>query len=85
MRLAIAGTSVNPACSLGPCHNRAGSNPLALKQVWLFIIAPLIGAGLAGFSSPAWEPSNIAGLPCGLRPSFREPLIYRRESPSQHR
>jgi aquaporin Z len=27
----------------------AGTNPGALGQVWLFIVAPLIGAGIAGF------------------------------------
>ena len=26
-----------------------GSNPHAVAQLWLFIVAPLIGAGLAGF------------------------------------
>jgi aquaporin Z len=45
----ITGTSVNPARSLGPAIVGAGSNPEALKQVWLFIVAPLIGAGIAGF------------------------------------
>jgi aquaporin Z len=45
----ITGTSVNPARSLGPAIVGAGTNPQALKQVWLFIIAPLIGAGVAGY------------------------------------
>jgi aquaporin Z len=45
----ITGTSVNPARSLGPALVGAGSNPQALAQVWLFIIAPLIGAGVAGY------------------------------------
>jgi len=44
----ITGTSVNPARSLGPAIVGAATNPAALAQVWLFIIAPLIGAGLAG-------------------------------------
>jgi len=44
----ITGTSVNPARSLGPAIVGAGSNPTALAQVWLFIVAPLIGAGIAG-------------------------------------
>ena len=26
-----------------------GSTPAAVAQLWLFIVAPLIGAGLAGF------------------------------------
>jgi aquaporin Z len=45
----ITGTSVNPARSLGPALVGAGTNPQALAQVWLFIVAPLIGAGVAGY------------------------------------
>ncbi|MFO7478407.1 MAG: aquaporin [Methyloceanibacter sp.] len=45
----ITGTSVNPARSLGPALVGAATNPQALAQVWLFIIAPLIGAGVAGY------------------------------------
>jgi aquaporin Z len=44
----VTGASVNPARSLGPAIVGAGTNPTALAQVWLFIIAPLIGAGIAG-------------------------------------
>jgi aquaporin Z len=44
----ITGTSVNPARSLGPALVAAGTNTAALGQVWLFIIAPLIGAAAAG-------------------------------------
>ena len=40
----ITGTSVNPARSLGPALIVGGA---ALNQVWLFIIAPLVGAILA--------------------------------------
>jgi hypothetical protein len=40
---------VNPARSLGPALVGAGTNPQALAQVWLFIVAPLIGAGVAGY------------------------------------
>ena len=40
----FTGTSVNPARSLGPALLAGG---LALKQVWLFIVAPLIGGALA--------------------------------------
>jgi aquaporin Z len=45
----ITGTSVNPARSLGPAIVGFASNPHALSQVWLFIVAPLIGAGAAGY------------------------------------
>jgi aquaporin Z len=41
----ITGVSVNPARSLGPALLVQGK---ALGQLWLFILAPLIGAGLAG-------------------------------------
>lgn len=40
----LTGTSVNPARSLGPAIIAGGE---AFSQVWLFIIAPLIGACLA--------------------------------------
>ena len=45
----VTGTSVNPARSLGPAIVGAGTKPAALAQVWLFIVAPLIGAGVAGY------------------------------------
>src|SRR5215470_7538278 len=45
----ITGTSVNPARSLGPALVGAGASPERLAQVWLFIVAPLIGAGIAGY------------------------------------
>ncbi|MFA6266146.1 MAG: aquaporin [Pseudolabrys sp.] len=44
----VTGVSVNPARSLGPAIIGAGSNPAALAQVWLFIVAPLLGAAAAG-------------------------------------
>jgi aquaporin Z len=40
----ITGTSVNPARSLGPAFVVGGT---ALSQVWLFIVAPLVGGVLA--------------------------------------
>ena len=42
----VTGVSVNPARSFGPAVFVGGQ---ALTQLWLFIVAPLIGAGLAGF------------------------------------
>jgi aquaporin Z len=45
----VTGASVNPARSLGPAIVGMGTKPAALGQMWLFIIAPLIGAGFAGF------------------------------------
>ena len=41
----VTNTSVNPARSLGPALFVGG---LALKQLWLFLVAPLVGALLAG-------------------------------------
>ena len=45
----ISGSSVNPARSLGPAMVGYAHNPEALKQIWLYILAPLIGAGVAGY------------------------------------
>lgn len=42
----LTGTSVNPARSLAPALLTGGE---ALSQVWVFIVAPLVGAALAGF------------------------------------
>lgn len=42
--IAFTGTSVNPARSLGPALFQGGE---ALTQVWVFIVAPLVGAALA--------------------------------------
>jgi len=43
----ITGTSVNPARSLGPAFLVGGK---ALAQLWLFIVAPLLGGALAGLA-----------------------------------
>ena len=40
----ITGTSVNPARSIGPALIVGGD---ALRQLWLFIVAPLVGGALA--------------------------------------
>ena len=42
--LPFTGTSVNPARSIGPAIFQGGD---ALSQLWVFIVAPLIGATLA--------------------------------------
>lgn len=44
MGIPLTGTSVNPARSLAPAIFLGGE---ALSQVWVFIVAPLIGAALA--------------------------------------
>jgi aquaporin Z len=44
----ITGTSVNPARSIGPAVFEAvGGSMAALGQLWLFIVAPLVGGALA--------------------------------------
>ena len=43
----ITGTSVNPARSLAPALILGGE---ALKQVWVFILAPLVGSVLAAYT-----------------------------------
>ena len=45
----ITGTSVNPARSLGPALFAGG---LPLEQLWLFIVAPMVGAAL---SAGVWK------------------------------
>ena len=40
----ITGTSVNPARSIGPALFQGGT---ALSQLWLFIVAPFVGAALS--------------------------------------
>ncbi len=45
----ITGTSVNPARSIGPALMEGGE---ALSQLWLFIVAPFIGAA---FSALVWK------------------------------
>jgi aquaporin Z len=42
--IALTGTSVNPARSIGPALVVGGT---ALSQLWLFIVAPLVGGAIA--------------------------------------
>lgn len=51
----VTGVSVNPARSIGPAVFVGGA---ALSQLWLFILAPLVGAAAAGalFRSGALSP-----------------------------
>ena len=46
MGIPLSGTSVNPARSLAPALFMGGQ---ALQQVWVFILAPIVGAVIAGF------------------------------------
>lgn len=47
----VTNTSVNPARSLGPAVFVQG---WALQQLWLFILAPIAGAAVAGLVSKHW-------------------------------
>jgi aquaporin Z len=62
----VTGTSVNPARSLGPALIVGGT---ALSQVWLFILAPLVGGALAAglhrllYPEPPIEPLASGEIP----------------------
>ena len=58
----LTGTSVNPARSLGPALIVGGD---ALEQLWLFIVAPLVGGGLAAVV----ERFLIASRPASANPA----------------
>jgi aquaporin Z len=63
----ITGTSVNPARSLGPALIVGGT---ALSQVWLFIVAPLIGGAVAaGLHRVLYPQPPIEALASGEVPS----------------
>ena len=47
----LTGTSVNPARALAPAVFTGGE---ALAQVWLFIVAPLVGGAIAAVFHRAW-------------------------------
>ena len=49
----LTGTSVNPARSIGPAIFVGHS---ALSQLWLFIVAPLVGAAVAALASVYFYP-----------------------------
>ncbi|PZP43582.1 MAG: aquaporin [Pseudopedobacter saltans] len=51
----ITGTSVNPARSFGPALLAGGQ---ALSQLWLFIVAPVVGAIVAGIVWRILEPKG---------------------------
>ena len=51
------GTSVNPARSFGPALFEGGA---AFSQVWVFILGPLVGGGLAALIWKIIEPSEEA-------------------------
>lgn len=54
--IAVSGSSVNPARSLGPALFAGGT---ALSQLWLYIVAPCLGAAAAGLALRA-RPAGAA-------------------------
>jgi aquaporin Z len=61
----LTGTSVNPARSLGPALIIGHT---ALAQVWLFIVAPLVGGALAALAHRTLFSSKEAS-PIGFSPA----------------
>ena len=51
----LTGTSVNPARSIGPALFAGGQ---ALKDLWVFIVAPLCGGALSAVVWSAIAPAN---------------------------
>ena len=51
----LTGTSVNPARSIGPAFFTGGQ---ALKDVWVFIAAPLVGGALSAWTWKAIAPQK---------------------------
>jgi aquaporin Z len=61
----ITNTSVNPARSIGPALFVRG---WALEQLWLFIVAPLVGAAIAALAYAAIRmPDTVISTPQGER------------------
>ena len=59
MAIGLTGTSVNPARSFGPALMMlAEGSTLAIEQVWVFIVAPVIGAIIAALVWKALKPAD---------------------------
>jgi aquaporin Z len=54
----VTNLSANPARSTGPALIVGG---WAIQQLWLFWLAPIAGAALAGLAYPALSKSEVAG------------------------
>jgi aquaporin Z len=89
--ISLTGTSVNPARSIGT-GVFAGSD--AIIQLWLFIVAPLLGGALAGVVYPVifgrhGEPVAGSGLafgrpPTGAVPGYGAPDAYQEQWNQQY-
>ena len=58
----VTNCSVNPARSTGPAIFVGG---WALSQLWMFWVAPILGALLAGVAARALEPDQVVGARVG--------------------
>jgi aquaporin Z len=54
----LTNTSVNPARSLSQALFSNADGWCAMGQLWLFIVAPLVGAGLAGLAYKCLAPKE---------------------------
>ena len=59
----LTGTSVNPARSLGPAIIVGGK---ALSQLWLFIVAPLVGGSVAALFYRYLVPTEVTPVPTAI-------------------
>lgn len=74
--MGFTGTSVNPARSIGPALFSGGD---AIAQLWLFIVAPLLGAAVAGLTyglvfgrgAEPVEGSGLAAFSGGKQPGVQ--------------
>lgn len=56
----LTGTSVNPARSIGPA---LFTGTESLQDLWLFVVAPVVGAAIAGLAYPAVFGHGTAPVP----------------------
>ncbi len=79
------GTSVNPARSIGPALFAGGDS---IAQVWLFVVGPLLGGAIAGFSyallfghssDPVVGSGLRFGQPAGAAPGYGAPDQYQQQ------
>jgi aquaporin Z len=72
MGIPLTGTSVNPARSLGPALIVGGSH---LSQLWLFIVAPLLGGAIAAILHNFFYPANDPEVRTDVAEVVPEPAV----------
>ena len=76
--IGLTGTSVNPARSLGPAIvAMMAGNAVPMSSVWVFIFAPLLGAGLATFVYRGLEGRAEWGSAGPASPTTEPPIASR--------